>query len=243
MSERLIQQLEEMEQQLSALEGAIVSIQEAKTASLESVQSLKDVRDQLAESFEKLLPELRDRFDAFSEDSRNILERTSSLLDRFEKLDADKLALLLMSNKEELGEQTRSLMETHVLQMKQLYAECSAGSITETQQALEAQHEKLAESLEAQDRKMSSAFDACLEEQKKSMDEFAESTKLANVERFEKLEEKLVELQGQNVEVAKTIEMESSQIQAAIKQVKIFCIISVLAGIAAVISSIATMGF
>lgn len=121
MSDRLYQQLEEMEQQLSNLKGAIEALKHAEVASEKTVSVLDDTQKQLSDACNNFSTELQAHFSEFSQESKAILEDITKLLARLDKLDAAALAKLIDKNKDELGEQSKEQLEAQTLQMSRTF--------------------------------------------------------------------------------------------------------------------------
>lgn len=121
MSDRLYQQLEEMEQQLSNLKGAIEALKHAEAASEKTVTVLGDTQKQLSDACSNFSTELQAHFSEFSQESKTILEDITKLLARLDKLDAAALAKLIDKNKDELGEQSKEQLDAQALQMSRTF--------------------------------------------------------------------------------------------------------------------------
>ena len=87
MSDRLFQQLEEMEEQLSNLKGAIEALKHAEVASEKTVSALDDTQKQLSDACSHFSTELQSHFSEFSQESEVILKDIAKLLARLDKLD------------------------------------------------------------------------------------------------------------------------------------------------------------
>lgn len=120
MNDRLHEQLEEMEQQLSQLEGAIEAIQNAKIASVESIGALNSAQAQLSESCKELVPELKSQFNGFAEHAEEILESLKAHLQALQEIDMSALEKTLAAHKEELGKQVREQLDSNNAALQKL---------------------------------------------------------------------------------------------------------------------------
>lgn len=123
MSDRLYQQLEEMEQQLSNLKGAIEALKHAEAASEKTVSALDETQKQLSDACDLFSTELQAHFSEFSQESKTILGDIAKLLARLDKLDAAALAKLIDKNKDELGKQSKEQLENHAIRMTKAFEE------------------------------------------------------------------------------------------------------------------------
>ena len=148
MGDRLHEQLEEMEQQLGLLKGAVEAFQDAEKASDATVSALNDVQQSLAKACEQFMLVLKSQFDEFSEDGKRNIEHIEELLKKLDKLDASALAKLIDKNKQELGDQSEKQLADHAKHLLDALGHNAEKEQKLTKEILEAHESKICELLD-----------------------------------------------------------------------------------------------
>lgn len=92
MDERLLEQLQEMEQELEALQGALEAIEKSKEVTKESSKAIKKSQEALSQACENFIPELQEKFANFASDSTSVQHKIEELLSKLENLDIHEFA-------------------------------------------------------------------------------------------------------------------------------------------------------